>query len=252
MRILAISDLHTDVKKNWQLIQQIPDNIHHDDILIVAGDIASRIDIIAQTLALLQEKFRQVFFVPGNHELWLSRGQSDSLDKFSLIMGLCDKLGVHIRPVQIGNVWIVPLLSWYSAAFDDDGHAYRHQLQHWVDFYACKWPDFLKAPDAYFSDLNTPYIQKYEGTVISFSHFLPRPELLPPRRYLFFKALPQVAGSFLIEQQIRQLQSTIHIFGHSHIKWDVELEGIRYINNPLSLPRRQVVETLPEKIIWET
>lgn len=250
MRILAISDLHTDFRKNWQLVQQLPDTLYQHDTLIVAGDIASHINIIKNTLELLCSKFQHVFYIPGNHEFWVGKGQFSSIDKFLHILKLCDTLGVHVSPARVGKVWIVPLFSWYSSDFDDDGFAYTGQLRAWMDFYACKWPEGLDDIAGYFYNLNQPNILTYDGPIISFSHFVPRPDLLPPRKYLFFKALPQVAGSALIEKQIRQLRSEIHIFGHTHIKRDLFIEGIRYVHNPLSYPGRQSASTFPEKVIW--
>lgn len=250
MRILAISDLHTDFTKNRLLIEQLSDTVYQKDVLIVAGDIASNVEVIEETLVLLCSKFQHVFFVPGNHELWVGNGQLTSIDKFLHILKICDTLGVHIGPTRINNVWIVPLFSWYSPDFADDGHEYTAQLAAWTDFYACRWPKGLTNIAEYFYKLNQPNIQTYEGPVISFSHFVPRPELLPPGKYLFFKALPQVAGSTLIEKQIRQLHSNIHVFGHTHIKRDLVIEGVRYIHNPLSYPRRFPTSTFPEKVIW--
>ena len=41
-----------------------------DDWLIVAGDVAERVDDVVGTLALLRERFAMVVWAPGNHELW--------------------------------------------------------------------------------------------------------------------------------------------------------------------------------------
>ncbi|MBD3305675.1 metallophosphoesterase [candidate division KSB3 bacterium] len=252
MRIFAVSDLHTDFHENWGVIQRLPDDAYQEDTLIVAGDIASQLEIIGATLAALRSKFRHVFYVPGNHELWVGDGPGDSIEKFFQILALCERLGVQTSPAQIGTVWIVALFSWYAADFDDDGHRYARQLRGWADFYSCRWPHDIRRNIArYFSELNIPQIQAYPAPVISFSHFVPRPELLPPRQFLFFKALPRVAGSRLIEAQIRQLRSQIHIFGHSHIRRDLVLEGIRYVQNPLSYPREKGGVAFPEKVIWE-
>ena len=253
MRILAVSDLHTDLRKNWQVIQQLSDTTHRDDVLIIAGDIASHIEIIVRTLALLLEKFRKVFYVPGNHELWVRNKQYNSLDKFFQVLTICDKLGIQTKPARIENIWIVPLFSWYSSDFGQDGHEYAYQLKGWTDFYSCRWPQHLPLNHVagYFSKLNEPHIRLYDGPVISFSHFVPRLELLPPREYLFFKALPEVAGSELIEAQIRHLGSAVHVFGHSHIPRDHVIEGIRYVQNPFSSPRRDEMTEFPEKVVWQ-
>ena len=253
MRILAISDLHTDFRKHRRALEELSETRYQEDVLLVAGDIASRIEIIQATLSLLRSKFLALFYVPGNHELWVRRQEyATSIDKFFEVIRICDQIGVHTRPAKIGKVRIVPLFSWYASDFSDDGHEYAYQLQGWTDFYSCQWPEHLadNIPE-YFSTLNTPHIQSYEEPVISFSHFLPRLELLPPRYFLYFKALPEVAGSPLIEKQLRQVGSTIHVFGHSHIPRDVILGGIRYVNNPLSHHRNGEHVAFPEKAIWQ-
>jgi len=66
-------------------------------------------------------------------------------------------------------------------------------------------------------------------TVISFSHFLPREELCPEKRFLIEPLLTRVIGSRPLEAQIRRLRPHIHCFGHTHIPIDLELEGIRYV-----------------------
>ena len=130
MRILAISDLHTDFPKHRKALEQLSETWYQNDVLLVAGDIGSRLELVHATLSLLQTKFRAVCYVPGNHELWVRRqGVATSIDKFFEVLQVCDKIGVHIRPVRIGKVHIVPIFSWYSKDFSDDGHDYAYQLK---------------------------------------------------------------------------------------------------------------------------
>ena len=82
---------------------------------------------------------------------------------------------------------------------------------------------------------------------ISFSHFCPRIELLPEKRFyesrLKASIVPKVSGSRFLEAQVRQLQPDVHCFGHTHIPVDMTLEGIRYVQWPLGAPREQVQAT---------
>lgn len=59
--------------------------------------------------------------------------------------------------------------------------------------------------------------------VITFSHFLPRAELakLYP---LNPGALAYVMGSTRIDEQLRQAEGSLHIFGHSHVNIDHNIE----------------------------
>lgn len=64
---------------------------------------------------------------------------------------------------------------------------------------------------------------KESPVVITFSHFLPRAELatMCPLRP---SALAYVMGSSRIDEQLRQAGSSIHVFGHSHINADIQIE----------------------------
>jgi predicted phosphodiesterase len=237
MRLYATSDLHVDFEENRRFIEKLSLIEFTEDALIVAGDVAHRLDLIGETLGLLKRKFEEVFFVPGNHELWVGRDEEDSVEKFYHILELCDQLGVHTGPAVVGGRRIVPLFSWYDDSFD--GRADDPSLQNWVDFRHCRWPSAVEVPALFFSGLNQTRIRKSSEQTVSFSHFLPRSELLPDRQVLRFKGLPQVAGSASIERMVRGVGAQVHVFGHSHIRRDVVLEGVRYVQHHLGYPRER-------------
>jgi hypothetical protein len=85
--------------------------------------------------------------------------------------------------------------------------------------------------------------------VISFSHFLPRRELLPAVANLKFKELPMVAGCLGLDAQIRRLKSRVHVFGHSHISCDRIIDGVRYVQNALRYPRERAGMNFPLKAL---
>lgn len=251
MRVFAISDLHTDFKENMLVIERLPNYTFKEDTLVVAGDVADRLDIIEHTLALLRSKFRQVCYVPGNHELWVRDGAYDSLEKLRRVQEMCRRINVETKPVEMNGLWVVPLLSWYEPAFDsDDDDQDLEELEGWADFYFCKWPAGVTDVCQHFLDVNEANIRRPGGTVISFSHFLPRRDLLPTREYLRFKNLPKVSGCARLDDQIRRLNSVTHVFGHSHINLDRVIDGVRYVSNALLYPRERTAERFPLKMIW--
>jgi Icc-related predicted phosphoesterase len=252
MRVFAVSDIHTDFKKNWDLIANLSDSDFQQDVLILAGDVADRLITIRNTLSLVRSKFNRVFYVPGNHELWVRGEPCDSLEKFSRIVEQCDALEVETRPAKLAGLWVVPLLSWYEASFDVEPNGDDADLDSWGDFRFCKWPEEIGALSEYFARINEPDIRCYDGPVISFSHFLPRPELLPPKKNLRFRGLPRVAGSTSLEDQIRRLRSAVHVFGHSHINYDCVIDGVRYVQNALAYPNERWYPRDAIKQIWES
>jgi Icc-related predicted phosphoesterase len=252
MRVFAVSDLHTDFKENWLLVNQISDVAYRNDVLIVAGDIADDIEVVKRTLAALRSKFVEVFYVPGNHELWVRTDACHSVEKLDRILDLAGRLGIHTKPATLGGIWIVPLLSWYDATFDENAAEDSEELEGWADFHFCKWPENIGPIHEYFLRRNEPFVRGYNRPVISFSHFLPRMDLLPSREALRFKDLPKVAGCRSLEEQIRRLSSIIHVFGHSHIDRDREIDGIRYVQNALSYPRDRKNPGFPMKMVWDS
>jgi Calcineurin-like phosphoesterase len=249
MRILAISDLHSDFRENKWLLEQLPDVTYRRDILIAAGDISDRLDTLKSTLGLLRAKFMKVFYVPGNHELWVRKGGGTSVEKFFTVLALCEALDIQTSPENVSGVWIVPLFSWYEPQFDADDSGDADALGGWADFYLCKWPPGMGQVCDFFLKMNAPRLRSYDGPVISFSHFLPRRDLLPSTERLKFKGLPKVAGCAALDDQIRSLKSCVHVFGHSHISCDRVIDGVRYIQNPLRYPRERSSADFPIKII---
>lgn len=250
MRIYAVSDLHTDYKANRLLLEGLSSYAYRHDALLVAGDIADKLEIIEETLALLCAKFSHLFYMPGNHELWVRSVGYDSLEKLGRVMEICDRLGVHTRPARAGELWVVPLYSWYDAEFDVDGSGETEELRAWADFYLCRWPKMGESVSQYFLKLNASRIKRYDGAIISLSHFLPRRELLPEVSMLRFKGLPKVSGSAGLERQIRELNSIAHVFGHSHINCDLLIDGIRYVQNALRYPLERRDAAFTPKRVW--
>jgi hypothetical protein len=75
VRVFACSDLHVDYKENWAWCVALSESAYQHDALIVAGDVTDDLAKLRQTLGLLKQKFGEVFFVPGNHDLWLRTGR---------------------------------------------------------------------------------------------------------------------------------------------------------------------------------
>ena len=244
MRVFATSDLHTDYKDNFSWLTELSDVAYRDDALIVAGDISDRLEIIRETLLLLRSKFRHVLFTPGNHELWVRGAGIDSIQKFQEVLELCERIGVATKPLRLEKLWIVPLFSWYDGVFESEGNNERARMA-WADFHLCKWPEQAQPPSEYFLRLNAPHLKSYDAPVITFSHFIPRADLLPPKEYMRFDWLPSVSLCAALDDQIRQLNSTVHVCGHTHTTIDRVIDDVRYIQNAVRYPKERRPESFP-------
>ncbi|WP_411025522.1 metallophosphoesterase, partial [Salmonella sp. s55004] len=120
-RIFAISDLHVDCIENMYFVERLSFQKYQNDVLLLAGDVTDKMPLLKSALRILKKKFKEVCFVPGNHDIWIREPNSweDSIGKFHRILDMCKSLNVKTDPLQVtlqdgSDVWIVPLFSWYS------------------------------------------------------------------------------------------------------------------------------------------
>ncbi|EYU34188.1 hypothetical protein ABFS82_03G030600 [Erythranthe guttata] len=261
-KVFVVSDLHTDYPENMSWVKSLPRRTHDNDVLVVAGDVAETSANFVQTMSFLKDKFRHVFFVPGNHDLWLRREETpflDSVDKLEKLLDECRKIGVITKPTIVGGLGIIPLYSWYHESFDAEKDITEFRIPSLEmackDFHVCRWPDGLQNRDnslaLYFDSLNDENWETVEDIltrcshIISFSHFVPRQELCPEKRMLYYPNLPKIIGSNYLETRIRAIHgaeggpSACHVFGHTHFCWDAIIDGIRYVQAPLAYPRER-------------
>ena len=253
MRLFATSDLHTDYKENFDWLKTLSNIAYRDDALIVAGDISDRLPLIRETLLLLRSKFRHVLFTPGNHELWVRDAEFDSVEKLQQVLELCHEIDVTTTPIRLDDLWVVPLFSWYDGVFEPDMQSEKNAARRaWADFHFCKWPADAEPLADYFLRLNEPVLKNYDAPIVTFSHFIPRSDLLPPKEYLRISWLGSVSVCAALDHQIRKLNSNTHICGHTHTTFDRVIDDVRYVQNAVRYPKERTTPSLPIKLIGKT
>ena len=237
MRVFALSDIHVDYPVNARWIADLSVYDFTDDIVILAGDVSHKIRDVETTLLTLCKRFKQVFFVPGNHDIWVMKDETiNSIEKFDQVCTLATQIGASITPLHYQGLSIIPLFSWYDYSFGLPSEKLKNS---WADYVACSWPQAMNNPEIndYFLEKNTLSLSTVmKETVISFSHFLPRIDVMPsfiPKAKQF---LYPVLGSNKLDKQIREIKANIHIYGHSHVNRHVEIDGVTYINNAFGYP----------------
>src|SRR5512140_2008141 len=93
MKLYAISDLHVGADENREAVEEL--SPHPEDWLIIAGDVGETREDLDFTLRTLAPRFRQLIWVPGNHELWtLPRAPLRGEAKYRQLVSVCQSYGV--------------------------------------------------------------------------------------------------------------------------------------------------------------
>uniref|UniRef100_A0A7S1SD66 Calcineurin-like phosphoesterase domain-containing protein n=1 Tax=Alexandrium catenella TaxID=2925 RepID=A0A7S1SD66_ALECA len=286
-RIWCVSDVHCDHEQNQSYFKQMDNTVFKEDVLILAGDISHELDVLETVFTACKERFAEVFFVPGNHELWVKndthwkesaegdRKYKDSMDKMTYLLDLCESKGVRTKPgvFECGGeaIWVVPVMSYHARSFDTEPDIADHwdgigKLESQVKDFACSvWPSGLDPATDDVADaldgLNDTWVTKMEPSLsssfsavakalpgaraqaktrmITYSHFVPRLQLNPEKRFLFYPNINKAIGSRALEKRVNSLRPDVHVFGHTHFGWDAVIDGTRYIQAPLAMPKER-------------
>jgi Icc-related predicted phosphoesterase len=253
MRVFALSDIHVDYESNATWIANVSISDYRGDVLILAGDVTDNLTLLGWCVTMLAKRFWKVLFVPGNHDLWVIRDgrYKTSIEKFREVTSIVESSGASMRSFRESNLFIAPLLGWYDYSFGEPSGELKLM---WMDYQACRWPNTfgVREVTAYFTTMNEEHSSIVGDTVITFSHFLPRIDLMPNYIPASNRVLYPVLGTTQLERQLRRLNSSIHIYGHSHINRNVKMGGVTYINNAFGYPQETWMKSKQFLCVYET
>ncbi len=99
VRLFGLSDLHVDYAANLDTVKHLQRPAGDGHLaLIIAGDVTHNRDTLREALAALRSTFDDVFYVPGNHEAWVTStdradGIGDSVAKLRACEALAEDCG---------------------------------------------------------------------------------------------------------------------------------------------------------------
>ena len=271
MRLLVTADLHYNHPKSRALADGLIDEVNAagGDVLLVVGDTAVA---DGDSLERCLSRFRFAgpkLFVPGNHELWTTTGDSEEILRTSLPRRVRE-VGWHWlqgEPFRVGHVGFVGSAGWYDYAFaqpelgiprrfyerkispgaaerfseyadlfqttDDIAPAAREVVARWND---AKFVKLSRSDDAFLEELLAGLRNQLDALremprVVAAIHHLPFAGLLPPPHSAQWDFAKAFLGSPRIGELLLQYPNVTEVFcGHSHFAAQAKVDHVDAVN----------------------
>ncbi len=258
MRLLAVSDLHLGHEANRLALAGVSD--HHDDWLIVAGDVGETFAHLELAWRTLTPRFAKIFWTPGNHELWTTPesparpdapGAPRGAARYDALVDLCRAFGI-VTPEDPFETWpgdgrtvIAPIFTLYDYSFRPDDVA-EDEAVAWARASGVLCSDErLLSPEPFASrgawcrervritGARLDALPADRPTVLA-SHFPLRYDLARPPRIPRFSIW---CGTRLTEDWGARYRASVLVSGHLHLRSTLTRDGIRCEEVSLGYPR---------------
>lgn len=237
MKIRLLSDLHTEFKLPYKTQ---PFNEYRDeDVLVLAGDIASGSTNTMNVLKHFAEIFPQVVYVPGNHEYYgtsvydFDQKMQDKTAQYENIHFL------NPGQLEIGGILFIGATLWTS--FRHNHFSMKVASRSIADFKLIKgfspemprfgvW-DAYKLHQKHYDYIKDAYENRGNRKVVIVTHFLPAIECISPR----FANPADLLNDYFANDLggwIGEMSDTVWMFGHTHDAVDKVLGDTRVVANP--------------------
>lgn len=178
-KLYAIADLHLSYAANKEALSKLHEGVHHDDGLILAGDLGEKLEHLHTAFEWATKHFKSVWWVPGNHELYTLPSTTTStntttnnnndkesargLEKYEACVAVARSYGVH-TPEDDFVVWqggefadgrdralVCPVFTLYDYSFRPDRVSRERALEWALEEDIQATDEFLLHPDPYAS-----------------------------------------------------------------------------------------------------
>jgi 3',5'-cyclic AMP phosphodiesterase CpdA len=254
MKLWATSDLHVGYAENRAGLEALA--AQPDDWLIVAGDTGESPAHLDFALRTLVDRFRQVLWAPGNHELWTPRHRPPAergVAHYTRLIDICRRHGV-LTPEDPWAQWpgdgprraIVPLFLLFDYTFAPDGVPVSQAVE-WAAASGVRSADEdLLAPHPFETRQEWCHarVRETEARLSA----LPRDaRLILVNHYPFRRdlaVLPRVprfaiwCGTRLTEDWHRRFNVEAVVYGHLHMRSSRTVDDVRFEEVSLGYPRQ--------------
>jgi Icc-related predicted phosphoesterase len=228
MKILVLSDLHLESNPLWNFPESFPEH----DVAVFAGDIHGSVEksihLLDTAPALANTK--AIFFTPGNHEFY-DRDIMADLARMPSVRGR-----VYTTPTKIDGVKFIPATLWTDYALDGN----RRGSMPWAEAFMSDHrvirvggrkftPDDALCLHRLDRDTIMNNLKTAKGKTVVITHHCPHPGSIDPR-FAGNNLNPAFASN--LDTEIRTLEPTLWIHGHTHHSCDYFVYKTRIVCNP--------------------
>jgi 3',5'-cyclic AMP phosphodiesterase CpdA len=255
LKLLAISDLHVAFKENLIALTELP--AHPNDWLILCGDIADTPQQLEIAFQILEKKFFQLIWVPGNHELWTVPRESllRGVARYESLIELCRRYGV-LTPEDSYPIWqgeggphlLAPLFLLYDYSFRPD-HIPIERSVAWAAESSVVCTDEMMLHPAPYDRVGDwcearclesekrleRAIMETEHPAVLIAHFPLKQELARLPRIPRFMVW---CGTRRTEDWHRRFRANVVVSGHLHIPCTRTIDGVRFEEVSLGYPQQ--------------
>lgn len=231
MKIRLMSDLHTEFRLPYK--QLTLSDYHGEDVLVLAGDIASGSTNTMTVLKFFKAQgYKHVVYVPGNHEYY----GSTIHDFDSKMRDKCaEQDGIHFLncdSVELDGVLFVGATLWTN--FRDNFFSMKAAGRFIADFNYIQnfsTDEAAKLFYKHFDYIKAAYEQRNGRKVVVVTHFLPALECISPR---FWNPADLINDYFAndLGNYVADMEDTVWMFGHTHDPIDKVIGNTRIVCNP--------------------
>lgn len=252
-KLLATSDLHVSHDGNRPLLDDLVPT-SDEDWLLVAGDVTEKPDEVESTLRVLAQRFAQVIWVPGNHELY-ARPKSEGprgVQLYQDLVAACRRVGV-LTPEDPYPVWrgeggpvvIAPMFLLYDYTFRPQGtNTKAEALEYAYKTGVVCTDEFLLQPDPYETRdewcrervrETERRLQELDGQpTVLLNHY---PLVREPTDVLWYPEFAQWCGTELTADWHLRFNARVVVYGHLHIPRTTHHDDVRFEEVSIGYPR---------------
>lgn len=253
MKLYAISDLHLEADVTQVALETMP--FFPEDWLILAGDIGNTERILTIALKGLTPRFKQVIWVPGNHDLWREKqgdpAKASGEAKYLQLVALCREFGV-LTPEDPYPIWplddkvvIVPVFLLYDYTFRPDYLTKQEAMQEALEEHSVCADEYLLNPAPYVSreawcQSRIHYTEQrlakipFDKSLIVINHYPLHQRLVRLHRIPKFSIW---CGTRATENWPNRFPITTVVYGHLHMRTTDYINGVRHEEVSLGYPR---------------